>query len=71
MSADPNTPDVEESGSGWFPLILAIVISVIALLLVVPNTRRHASSMDESKPSAAAETAPAPATAPTQSTTAP
>ncbi len=69
MSADPNTPDAEESGSGWFPLILAIVISVIALLLVVPNTRRHASSMDEGTPPAATETAPA--AAPTQSTTAP
>ena len=56
MSADPNTPGDEESGSGWFPMILAIVISVIALLLVVPNTRRHASSMDEPKSSAATET---------------
>jgi hypothetical protein len=64
MSADPNTPDVEESGSGWFPLILAVVISVIALVLVVPNSRRHASDMDNSKPSAATETAPAPTTAP-------
>jgi hypothetical protein len=64
MSTDPNTPGVDENGSGWFPLILAVVISVIALVLVVPNTRRHASSMDESKPSAATETAPAPAAAP-------
>jgi hypothetical protein len=53
MSPDPNTPDDGESGGGWFPLILAVVISAIALLLVVPNTRRHASNMDESKPSAA------------------
>ena len=64
MPTDPNTPDVEENGSGWFPLILAIVISVIALLLVVPNTRRHASEMDEPKPSEATGVAPAPATAP-------
>jgi hypothetical protein len=62
MSADPNTPDVEENGSGWLPLILAIVISVVALLLVVPNTRRHASEMDEPQPSAAP---PASAPAPT------
>jgi hypothetical protein len=61
MPTDPNTPDVEEKGSGWFPLILAIVISVIALLLVVPYSRRHASSMDEGTPPAATETAPAPA----------
>jgi hypothetical protein len=61
MYTDPNTPDVEESGSGWLPFILAIVISVVALLLVVPNTRRHASSMDEGTPPAATETAPAPA----------
>jgi hypothetical protein len=42
MHLDPNTPHVDEDGSGWFPLILAIVISVIALVLVVPNSRRHA-----------------------------
>ena len=47
MSPDPNTPDDEESGGGWFPLILAVIISVIALILVVPNSARHASSMDE------------------------
>ena len=71
MHLDPNTPHVDENGSGWFPLILAIIISVIALVLVVPNSRRHASDMDGSKPSAATETAPAPANAPAQSTTAP
>jgi hypothetical protein len=64
MPIDPNAPDVEESGSGWFPLILAVVISVIALVLVVPNSRRHASDMDASKASAATETAPALTTAP-------
>jgi hypothetical protein len=64
MSTDPNKPVVVESGSGWFPMILAIVISVIALVLVVPNTRRHASSMDEPTASAATKTAPAPAAAP-------
>ena len=64
MSPDPNTPDAEESGSGWFPVILAVIISVIALVLVVPNTRRHASSMDEPTASAATNTAPAPAAAP-------
>ena len=58
MSPDPNTPDAEERGSGWFPLILAVIISVIALVLVVPNSRRHASSMDEGTP-AATKTAPA------------
>jgi hypothetical protein len=63
MSPDPNTPD-EESGSGWFPLILAVIISVIALILVVPNSARHASSMDEPRPSAATESAPAPGVAP-------
>ena len=56
MSTDPNTPDFEGSGGGWIPIILAIVISVIALFLVVPNSRRHASSMDEPIPSAATET---------------
>ncbi len=64
MSTDPNTPDFEGSGGGWIPIILAIVISVIALFLVVPNSRRHASSMDEPIPSAATETAPATAAAP-------
>ena len=63
MSTDPNTPDDGRSGSGWLPLILAIIISVVALLLVVPNTRRHAASMDEPT-SAATKTAPAPAAAP-------
>ena len=61
MHPDPNTPDVEESGGGWIPIILSIVISVIIVLLVVPNLRRHASSMDEGTPPAATETAPAPA----------
>ena len=46
MSPDPNTPDDGGSGSGWFPLLLAIVISAIALFLIVPNSRRHASDMD-------------------------
>jgi len=64
MSTDPNTPGDGENGSGWFPLILAIVISAIALFLVVPNSRRHASEMDGSQPSAATETAPASAPAP-------
>ena len=64
MPTDPNTPDVEENGSGWFPLILAIVISVIALVLIVPSSRRHASDMDGPKPSAATETSPAPVPAP-------
>jgi hypothetical protein len=70
MSTDPD----EQSGSGsgsFFPIILAIVISVIVLLLVVPNTRRHASSMDEGTPLAAAKTAPAPAAAPAKPTTTP
>ena len=64
MSTDPNKPDVEESGGGWFPLILAVIISVIALILVVPNSARHASSMDEPTASAVTKTAPAPAAAP-------
>ena len=70
MSPDPNTPDDGGSGSGWFPLLLAIVISAIALFLIVPNSRRHASDMDDSQPPAATQTTPAPA-APTPSTTAP
>jgi hypothetical protein len=55
MSSDPD----EDSGSDWFPIILAVVISVIVVYLVMPNSRRHALSMDEATPPAATETAPA------------
>lgn len=64
MHIDPNDPDAEQNGSSFFPMILAIVISVIALWLVVPNSRRHAVALDES-PSPAA-TAPASPASPTQ-----
>jgi hypothetical protein len=61
MSTDPG----EESGRGWFPIILAVVISIIIVSYIVRNTRHHASSMDEVTPPAATETSPAPAPAPT------
>ena len=65
MSADPNGPDGEESNSGSLvSIILAVVISVIVIYLVMANSRRHASSVDEGTPPAATETAPAPAAAP-------
>jgi len=67
MSTDPD----EESGSGWFPINLAVVISIIIVFYVVRNTRNHASSMDEATPPAATKTAPAPTAAPTQPTTTP
>ena len=65
MSTDPNG----ESGSGWVPAILAIVISIIIVSYAVLNTRHHASSMDEAAPPAPTKTAPAPAPTPTPTTT--
>ena len=46
MSTDPN----EDSGSPWFPLILAVVISIIVVFYVLRHTRDHASAMDEATP---------------------
>jgi len=57
---DPNRPDVEQSG-GLFPLILAVLISAIALVFVMSTTRQHASTMDEGRSSAATAPAAAPA----------
>ena len=64
MSTDPD----EESSSAWFPLVLAVVISIIIVFYVVRNTRDHASAMDEAAPPAATKTAPAPAPAPPKTT---
>jgi hypothetical protein len=65
MSADPNRPDVEES-SGLFPLILAVIISAIALVFVMSTTRQHAATMDEGALPAATEVAPAQPAAPAE-----
>ena len=67
MSTDPN----EESGSGWVPLIFAIVISMIIVSYAVLNMRHHASAMDEAAPPAATKIAPSPAPAPAAPTTTP
>jgi len=64
MHNDPNDPDAEQGSSGFFPMILAVVFSVIVVWLVVSTTRNHAVSMDEGPPRAAAT--PAPPATPTQ-----